>query len=513
MNFLQSIARCLTPLLLTLLVSLIVTESATSVVQAAPLRAGVAKIDITNTDVPLVNDTLYAKALAIKSDDKTVVFVTIDAVAIAEIGSIKNSFLGNVRAQLQKDIGLDPTSLVINASHCHGVVCSDIQQRTVKVVKAALKNLVPVDVGVGSGHEDRIMENRRLKLKSGREADVRHAYSLPTDDEVVGIGPIDPEIGIMRLNRKDGTTLAVVFQFACHPIQGVPNGGNTADISGFASRVIEDNLSEGTVALFLQGCGGDINPVQYKDVNNPRDAEPLGNLLGLSVLKALRKISVKPATHFGLINEKLVLPRADLAERIDLLESQTQSLLRSLAGTSLNLKTFLPLAVKYNLANDFPSYYSHRYMHEKLIGRNDLSRLDAENRSNMQRYIRNIVTMERLSRNQINLRLLKKHQARNVAAGRTIEVETVGVRVGDFVLITFPGELVVQIGLNIKKRSTHKHTFVSGYTNGYIYYSPTAEHLRNVGGAQEDSDCLLAPEWQALFETRAESLLKRLTAR
>ena len=286
--------RSLKPLILTLLFSAIVAAQATGSAHAAPLRAGVARIDITNTDVPLVNDPLYAKALAIKSDDQTVVVVTIDAVAIAEIGSIKNSFLGNVRAQLRKDIGLDPTSLVINASHCHGVVCSDIEQRTVKVVKAALKNLVPVDVGVGIGHEDRIMENRRLKLKSGREADVRHAYSLPADEEVVGVGPVDPQIGIMRLDRKDGTTLAVVYQFACHPIQGVPNGGNTADITGFSSRVIEDNLSEGTIALFLQGCGGDINPVQYKDVNNPRDAEPLGNMLGLSVLRALRKIPARP---------------------------------------------------------------------------------------------------------------------------------------------------------------------------------------------------------------------------
>ena len=78
---------------------------------------------------------------------------------------------------------------------------------------------------------------------------------------------------------------------------------------------------------------------------------------------------------------------------------------------------------------------------------------------------------------------------------------------------TFPGELASEIGIELKRASPHDHTFIAGYTNGYIYYSPTAEQLRNVGGAQEDSDCLLAPEWQALFETRADSLLKRLTAR
>jgi hypothetical protein len=84
------------------------------------------------------------------------------------------------------------------------------------------------------------------------------------------------------------------------------------------------------------------------------------------------------------------------------------------------------------------------------------------------------------------------------------------VRIGDFVLVTFPGELSAQIGINIKKKSPHQLTFVAGCTNGYIYYAPTAEQLRNVGGAQEDSDCLLAPEWQELYEDEVMEILKRL---
>ena len=85
-----------------------------------------------------------------------------------------------------------------------------------------------------------------------------------------------------------------------------------------------------------------------------------------------------------------------------------------------------------------------------------------------------------------------------------------GGAIGDFVLTTFPGELSVEIGLNLKKTSPHELTFVAAYTNGYIYYSPTAEQLRNVGGAQEDSDCLLAPEWQKLYEEKAAEILRKL---
>ena len=480
--------------------------------QAAPLRAGAAKIDITHPDQPAKpNDGLFARALVLSDGQTTAVLVTVDAVAIGEIGPITHEYLPKVRAALEKDLKIKPTNVLINASHCHGIVCSDVAERTVEAVKAAAKNMVPVTVGAGVGHEDRISENRRLKLKNGREADVRHAYSLPPDSEVASVGPIDPEIGVLRLDAADGKTVAVVYNFACHPIQGVPGKTNTADLAGFASKVIEENLNDGTIALFVQGCGGDINPVFYKDVDHPRDAETLGNLLGLSTLKAVRKIASKEASSFKVLNESLTLPRADLTEKIEALQAEQLRLAQSLGGTSLNFKTFLPLAVKYNLSAEFPSYYSHRYLHDKKIGRDDLDKHDAENRRNIEAYLKNISTMEDLTRVQINLALLKKHQAQNIAAGkRTLDVEVCGLRVGEFVLVTFPGELTVQIGLNIKQASPHKPTFVAGYTNGYIYYSPTAEQLLNRGGAQEDSDCILAPEWQKLFETKVADLLKRL---
>jgi hypothetical protein len=478
--------------------------------RAAELSAGAAKVDITNRDAGPVNDPLYAKALVLKDDSTTVVIVTVDAVAIAGIGTIKNEYLANVRAQLQKDPGIPPEHVLINASHCHGVVCADVEQRTVQAVREAWKKAVPVTVGAGRGREDRVSQNRRLKLKNGKEADVRHAYSLPPDDEVVAVGPIDPEIGILRLDRKTGGPLAVVYNFACHPIQGVPSRGNTADLTGFASQAIEDSLGEGTTALFLQGCAGDINPAFYKDVDHPRDAEPLGNRLALSTLKALNKIRTRDGGALKVIHEKLELPRADLAPRIDDLVAEQARLLKSLKGTSLNLKTFLPLAVKYKLS-EFPSYYSHGYLHEKLIGRDDLEKLDAGNRENLAQYIRNIHTMEELTRVQTNLDLLRMHHGQNVAAGkRTIDVEVLGVRIADFVFVTFPGEPTVEIGLGIKKNPRHDFTFVVGYTNGYIYYAPTAEQLQNVGNAQEDSDCLLAPEWQPLFEAKVTEILNRI---
>lgn len=481
-----------------------------------PLMAGVAKVNIANPEAGKPRGELYAKALVLKQDSTTVVIVTLDVVAIGEIGTVDNGFLSRVRNRIENELQIPASNTIFNSSHCHGIVARDIDERTFEAVKMAAQNMVPVQVGVGTALEDRISENRRLKLKSGQVVDVRHAYSMPSDDEVAEIGPIDPEIGILRIDRTDKlsdntSTLAVLYNFACHPIQGVPTGANTSDMTGFASQAIEDSLENGTIALFVQGCAGDVNPVFYKDVDHPRDAQLLGNQLALSTLRGLRAIECRDDSRLKIVSQRLTLPRANFADRIQRLEAEETRLVKSLRGTSLNLKTFMSLATKYQLATDYPSYYSHRYMLEKLQDREDLRAMDATNRKQMRQYIENVMIMEELTRVQTNLALLRKHEADNASANsRMIEVEIVALRVGDFALVTFPGELTVQIGLNLKSQSPHSQTFVAGYTNGYIYYAPTADQLRNPGAAQEDSDSILAPEWQSVFESRAIDLLRDL---
>lgn len=476
------------------------------------LLAGTAKVEITDLRNGPPNDPLFVKALVLKQGATTVVLLSLDVVALENIGPIPGGYLADVRRVLGARYQIEGSGVIANASHCHGVVAPDVVAKTVEAVEVALSRLEPVRVGVGVGHEDKVQENRRFRLENGREADERHAYSLPADRAIVGVGEIDPEIGIVRFDRRDGTTLAILYNFACHPIQGVPSKGNTADYVGFASRVIEDSFGPDTLALFFQGCGGDINPIRYKDVDAPRDADVLGNALGISAMrgaKKIEKLSAEPPVQ--LINETLELPRADLGPKIIEKEAELDRLVNELRGTSLNLKTFLPLVVKQKLTEPFPAFYSHLYLHEKKLGRDGLEKLDEENRANVEAYVRNILIMEEITRLQENLRLMKMHQQQNIDSGsRTVRVELVGLRIGDARFLTFPGELTCQIGLNFKAKSPFEQTFVAGYTNGYIYYAPTASQLTNVGNAQEDSDCILAPEWEAIFETKGLEILNRL---
>ncbi len=478
---------------------------------AASLLAGVGRVDITDRAAGRVNDPCYAKALVFKQARRTAVLLTVDAVAIGEIGRIPHAFLPNLRARLEREFNIAPADVVVNASHCHGIVRADTEQLAYDAVRQAVESLVPVRVGAGATSESRISENRRLKLVDGGETDMRRAYAMPADETVAAVGPIDPQVGLLRVDRADGTTLAVVYNFACHPIMNPPSKGNSADFPGYASRLIEEGLP-GATALFVQGCGGDINPRRYKELAVPADAEPLGNLLGLAVLAAVRRIAVVDDRTLRTSNETLAVPRAaDYEARIAAIERERLTLMNGFRATNIDFKTFVPLLLERQLDPEFPSAYAQSYLHERAIGDDGLQRLDAEKQAAVDAYLQNIRAMERLTRLNVNLALLKKHLAQTVAAGAsTLDVEVCGLRVGPFKLITFPGELTVEVGLDIKRQADDPHAFVAGYTNGYIYYTPTETQRRNSGYAQEDCDTLVAPEWRRQFELKALDVLRRL---
>ena len=112
------------------LFTLVLSQFAVLRSEAAQLVAGVAKVDITDRAAGPVNDPSYAKALVLRDGATTVVLVTVDAVAIGGIGRIGNDYLGNVRAALERELGIPPASVLVNASHCHSVVRADTDANT-----------------------------------------------------------------------------------------------------------------------------------------------------------------------------------------------------------------------------------------------------------------------------------------------------------------------------------------------------------------------------------------------
>ena len=485
------------------------------------LCAGVAKSDIT-TDKPgvLVMDPLYAKALVLDDGRKKLIIITMDVTAIGGrkisdrmLDDIGEEFLPVLRGRIENELGIAGCNVLVNASHTHPpgrMLCDDEEQirRTFDAVKRATQNMIEVKIGSGVGHEDRLTMNRTLRLKNGKSWTVRNTNPSPPYEEVAALGPVDPEIGIIKIDRMDGRTMAVVYNFACHPLSGDIKGAVTANFPGVASRVIEENC-DGAMAFFLQGAAGDIIDVNFKNFSQPREVESMGTILGLSTLKALKHIESEKVS-LKIVSETIELPRrTDIPECITKLQKEQGELLRSLTCTSLNFKSFLPFYLKYNLNPDSPLNDSYRYMRDKQIGSDAFVSMDIYNRKNIDKYFANIAAMEKLARVQDKIATLEKHQAINDESGETtIRAELQGIKIGDCVLITSPTEMLTEVGLNIKNASPYEYTFIAAFSNGYMHYGPPAADYDK--GGYEVTECLLAPEWQKIFEDKAQAIINSL---
>ncbi len=483
----------------------------------AQIRAGTGKSNITSNTVD-VNDSLYVKALVLENGELRMAIITMDVVAIGTIGNIPDDFLNDVRNEIEDKFDIKRQHVVVNASHNHhdgfltgdNWLCDDIQEKTVLAVERAILNLEPVKIGAGTSSEEMFSMNRRIKLNNGKVFTIRHANPDMPDEEIVGLGEIDPEIGILRIDRLNDTPKAILYNYACHPYTGVPNKGVTAEYPGFASRLIEKQLGQGVMAFFLQGAAGDITEIFYKDVNHPRDSKPFGQMLGLNILERVKGITTSETNRLTVVNKVICLPlRSDIIERLNDLEIQKQMLLDSLRSTSLNLKTFLPLYLKYMISESYPSYHKYWYLDEEKKGTDGLKKLDESNRKDIAKYVDNIHLMEKLTHIQEDIYWLKlREELVNKIGGKSIPIEIMGIRIGDFILVTFPGEAFAAVGLRIKELSPYPFTFMAAYSNGYIHYAPDKEAYRE--GGYEVTNCILAPEWQEIYEREILEVIKQL---
>lgn len=495
------------------LAALLVVIRAPADVKAASLRAGVGVENITS-DSPTqpIHDPLLAKALVVDDGSTRVAVVCLDVVGASE------PLTAAVRRQLNQDLKIAPSNVLVTASHNHhtqGQVAADLVQRIARAVGRAVEDSVPVKIGAGSGREDRITVNRRLRMKDGKQWTIRRATPSPKDETMAGLGPLDPEIGLVRLDRMDGKPLALVYNFASHAYGGVPGGAVTADLPGFASRVIEEAWP-GATAMFVQGAAGDVTPIRYKDFDAPPPTEQLGTRLGLSTLHAAQGLSMSAEATVRVESAVVDLPRrTDVQTRIDSLLAQQEEILQFFtglgcgthgAGTPLNFKSFMPLYMKHAVDPEHPAYASYLYQHEKATGQNGLETLDAENRKRIDNYLQCIDRMERLILVRTNLQIFRDHLKQQAAGPLRAEVQA--IRIGPFVLVTFPGEPFAEVGLRIKQQSPAPHTFVAGYSNGSVGYAPTADAYDKE--AYEDALTPLAPEWQEIYEKKALELVRRL---
>jgi len=297
--------------------------SQSAAAEQAEWRVGVARTDITpggpiwmggyasrNHPSEGVLQPLWAKALVFEDRaGSRAAVVTLDLIGI------DRTLADSVCQRIYDQTGLPRQRVILNCSHTHsGPVVAGVtplvydltpeQQaavdgytktladKIVSLVEAAVKDLRPATLAFGEGKATFGANRRAMRMK------------VPPDSPNA---PVDHGVPVLAVRDENDALRAVLFGYACHSTTlGIYqiNG----DYPGFAQAALEAG-HPGATALFMAGCGADVNP-------NPRSTVELAQQHGRSLAAAVDEVlggSMRPLDRplkpgFARIDLKLTDP-------------------------------------------------------------------------------------------------------------------------------------------------------------------------------------------------------------
>ncbi len=219
------------------------------------------------------HDRLTARALAV---DDTALLV-VDVLGLHE----------KMTARIRTRCCLPAERVIVAALHNHGGPCvmgeraggkddpayvQRLEDACVAAIDQAVAAQKPARLTIGMGPDPDVARNRR------------HAN-----------GTVDRALPVLRVRDADGTLMAVVTAYACHPVVlGADNRLWTADYPHFVRATVEA-AHPGAVAIFVTGCAGDANTghsayasqtLAPSDERSFARAERLGRRIGEAALAA-----------------------------------------------------------------------------------------------------------------------------------------------------------------------------------------------------------------------------------
>ena len=269
-------------------------------------KASVVKVDIT-PDTPQmllgyqarkstsVHDKIYHKVVVM--DDGKTQFILIST----DICIISPSQYDKLTARLQSQYKIDPMNVWWSVTHTHSApevgpaglpavflgeryqhefdtkYTDLVEQKLVDAIVNARKNLAPAKLGIGWGHSNANI-NRRA-----REVDGKTSLGMNPD------APVDRRIGMLRIEKADGTLMALIANYAIHGT--VMNGDNlkiSGDAPGVTSAYVEEKT--GVPLLFINGAAGNIAPI-YSQLPTTGRLNQFKAMLGEKILDASKTIT------------------------------------------------------------------------------------------------------------------------------------------------------------------------------------------------------------------------------
>lgn len=293
---------------------LIVTANATAEFQAGCARASITPLEAgiptqlggygERNGVPAtgIHDTIYAKVVVMQSEDTLAALVGLDICTTPRSLVEETVRKANIP-------GLTYDSVIMAASHDHaglegmsmdrnnvlgnphiGIFSEEVLQFVSDRVAAALKEahgrLEPVTAGTGVVPLRGMNRNRRHD-------------GAPTDEDMT----------IVRLDRSNGTPLALLVNYTAH---GTIMTEKIMEISGgwagVMQRTVEDLVGHDVTCIYTNGSEGDVAPRGYTGGSRFEMAEQYGRRVAIAASQLTDAIHTGPVTQFALHNHTVHLP-------------------------------------------------------------------------------------------------------------------------------------------------------------------------------------------------------------
>ncbi len=347
-----------------------------------------------------VLDELKCTALVLEIDGRAVVFCDV------EILMLNREIVGDVKARLAAEYGVDPALVTIAAIHTHAA--PEIRSDRIKVQEDS------AEPGFWMQYKEFLKETIFATIKRCFDQGFEAAEALYRTVRIEGLygnrngldKPEDKDVTILKFIGEGGSVKAAAVNISCHPTVLSPkNLLVSGDLLGYISRAVKERL--GVYPVMIQGAAGDMSNRNYRKGNDPPELERTGG---------------------GVVAQMF-------------------------SGG----EEYLPLSLSS------PTAEPYRYRREYDIDmaewneRRDTIRQAMENETN---YDRHKILQSSL------FAVERKIASPHITADYNASI----LRLGDLYICKLPGELFARFGRKIKDASPARLTLIWGYADDYAGY-------------------------------------------
>src|SRR5260221_11942 len=276
---------------------------------SAQLMAGTAKVNITPPTKEPIHDSVYARILVLESGGLRLAFVSVDLAVFTSV---------RIEKICKEKYGV--TQVLLCSSHNHSEPQPDgkrsfqqgnpytafYEDQIVKAIGESVTHLFPAHVAAGRQTFPQLGFNRLIIREDGhaRESWFSDDEYTSENPERIPFGPVDPEVGVIRIDDEQGQPRVILMNYACHADIVCFNYAVSADYPGVACRKVEEAFGHGVNCLFVQGAGGNIESLQIssrrKGLDDPfqTDYAPMertGELLAFQAVKLAKSLAAGKA--------------------------------------------------------------------------------------------------------------------------------------------------------------------------------------------------------------------------